>query len=316
MLSYSAIIRQAYHITIKNPILWLFGLFVAGGFNLDFLQYQNIPARQIGQSISLKDLVAFLGSHPGALATLSLSLLIFSLLGLLVTNWCRVMLVLVVNNLLVNKRLVPARQGGTPFSEQLAKGRKTLWPVIKISLTTSFLIVVAALGLFVPPLFITSNPQVQVLLWALAAVLFLPILFAVSSANIFTTYFIILFGQKLKAALNLGTDFFLSRWTEILGLVVALGAVYLVGFFVGVSIIYLLKVVFRWFFEEFTVLSFSATIWIPNVVANVLIWLLLGLLNAFINTALLLLFLKLVTPVEHEDKVVDSVHPLTTPAGI
>ena len=174
---------------------------------------------------------------------------------------------------------------------------------------------VVGLGLFVPPLFITSNPQVQVLLWALAAVLFLPILFAVSSVNIFTTYFVILFGQKLKAALNLGTDFFLSRWTQILGLVVALGAIYLVGFFVGVSIIYILRLLFRLLFEEFTALPFSATIWIPNVVANVLIWLLLGLLNAFINTALLLLFLQLITPVEHGETIKATEH-LTAPAGI
>lgn len=290
MLSYSGIIRQAYQITIKNPILWLFGLFVAGGFNLNFLQYQNVPARQLSQSLNWKDVLLFLQSHPGALATLSLSLLLFSLLGLVITNWCRVMLVLVVDKILKTKF--------PEVWEQAVNSKKSLWPVIKISVLTSLLIVLAGLALFLPPLLFGSHPQLQLILWVVAAVIFLPIIVAVSCINIFTTYFIILFKQKLPTSLTLGTDFFLAHWTQILGLAIIVGAIYLVGFFIGVSTIYILRQLFG--------LLFSANIWIPTAVANVLIWLLLGLLNAFINTALLLFFLQVITPVENEEKTIEK----------
>ncbi len=39
MLSYSRILRQSYFITVRQPVLWLFGLFVFGGFNINFLHF-------------------------------------------------------------------------------------------------------------------------------------------------------------------------------------------------------------------------------------------------------------------------------------
>ncbi len=306
MLSYSTILRQSYNITIRHPALWLFGLFVAGGFNLNFLQFQDVPARHIREYASVNELAGFFSSHPATLATFSISILIFSILGLVVTNWCRVMLVLLVEGILKTKFI--------EVREQMAKSKYALVPIIKLSLGTTTLIVIAALGLFTPAFFLSSNPQIQAFLWVAAAALFLPVLFALSCVNIFTTYFIILHKQKLSTALNLATDFFVSRWVQILGLTLLLMALYTACFFMGVSLIYLVKLLFRAIFEQFTNLEVSAIILISNLVSNILIWLLLAILNVFINTALLLLFLQLNTPVEYEEKVVRQV-PVVSPAG-
>lgn len=275
---------------------------------MNFLQYQSFPARHMGQRINILELFSYFQAHPEALAAVSFSILVFSLFGLLATNWSRIMLVLVVENIL-KRKLGNVR-------EQMTKSKYSLVPVIKISLGTTFLIVVTAVGLFMPPLFFTHNVQFQSFLWVIAAVIFLPIIFAVSCINIFTTYFVILFKQKLPHALNLGTDFFASRWTEILGLTVVLMAIYTVCFFVGVSLIFSLKVAFAFIFEQlqlFTILPVSAIIVIPNVFSSVLLWILLSLLNVFINTALLLLFLQLVTPIETDEKVLQS-SPDVSPA--
>jgi len=295
MFSYSSILRQAYHITVKYPILWLFGLFVIGSFNLNFLNFQNIPLRRVTRHENFHMVLDFFQTHPEVLAAISISVLIFSILGLIVTNWSRIMLVLAANEVVEKKSL--------QLPLQIKKSWRFLAPVIKISLGTTSLIVVCGLGLFLPPLFLTHNQQLQELLWIMGAAVFIPIVFAVSCVNIFTTFFVVVLKQKLSKALDLGTDFFLSRWTKILGLVMALVVIYAVGFFVGVSVIYFLKLLFRLLFEQFTALPFSVTIWIANAIATVLIWALVAVLNVFFNAALLLLFLQLITPLEAAQKV-------------
>lgn len=310
MLSYSRIIQQSYRLTMRNPVLWLFGLFVVGGFNLNFLHFQHIPARQVSQSLNPIDVVAFFADHPELLALLSFSLLLFSLLSVVITNWCRIMLVLAVDQILKTKFL--------DVREQMGKSKYSLAPVIQVSLGTTFLTVVVAAALILPPFFVTNNPELQTILWAAAAVLFVPIAFAISCINIFTTYFVILFKQRLWPALNLGTDFFVSRWTQILGLTLLLMIIYVVCFFVGVAFIYVVRAIFDLVFGQigrFSILSLSAMIVLPSVIENIAVWLLLSMLSVFINTALLLLFLELITPIESEEAVLQKV-PAVSSAGI
>jgi hypothetical protein len=307
MLSYSRIVQHSYKITIRNKVLWLFGLFVVGGFNLNFLNFQDIPIRNVRHELNVHELIIFFYTHPQTLAAVSFSLLVFSLFSLVVTNWSRIMLVLLVESLLKTKF--------PELREQISKSIYSLSSVVKISVGTTFLIVVAAAGLFLPPLFITQNPQLQMVLFILATLLFLPIAFAISCINIFTSFFVILFKQKLSSALNLGTDFFVSRWTQILGIFLVIMAIYVVCFFVGVSVIYILKVLFEALFDQldgFTILPFSVIILVPKIFSSLLLWMLLGILNVFINTALLLLFLELITPVEFEEKVLQA-QPAVSP---
>ena len=295
MLSYSRIVSDAYRITMRYRILWLFGFFVIGGFNVNFLTVHGPATQPAGARLRLWEMVNFLENHPGTLAAVSLGILLAALIGLIITNWSRVMLILTTESILKTK--FPE----TP--QQFTKSSHCLWPVIRMSLLTSTFMVVIAAVLFVPPFFLVSDANVQLLLWTVAAVLFLPLAFTVSCVNIFATFFIILFQQRLGAALNLATDFFVSKWTEILGLAAVLAVIYGVCFAAGISLIYVIRVLFNLALVSTTRLGISEISammsWL-GLALGLLWWLFLAGLNVFFNTSLQLLFLQLVTPIEKE----------------
>ena len=296
MLSYSNIVKKAFHITTHYPLLWFFGLFVAGGFNLNFLRFQNIPANKIRSGLKVHEAFVFLAGHPGTLAVLSASILILALFSLFITNWSRIMLVLLSDSIIKTRAL--------ELPKEWKKSQGFLWPVIRMSVLTAALMVFSAAALFVPAYFLVSDPSIQALLLTGAVVIFLPLAFTISCINIFTSFYIVLFKQSLGAALNLGTDFFVSRWSQILGLTAVLMVIYFVSFIVGVSLITLtqelLRVLFE-FFLRFNISAVSATIIALRFAATVVFWLILAGLNVFINTALLLFFLELNTPVKSEE---------------
>lgn len=296
MLSYSKIVKQAFQITISHPILWLFGLFVAGGFNLNFLHFQNIPARKLQSGFHIQTVIIFLENHPGTLAVLSSAVLVLALFSLVVTNWSRVMLVFMADSVIKTKH--------PELSEQWQKSKSAVWPVIKISVFTAALMVLVAAALFGPAFFMVSDPELQTLFLTGAALIFLPMAFTISCINIFTSFYIILFKRSVSSALNLGTDFFVSNWSQIFGLTVVLMVVYFVSFIIGVSLITIIHEFLKLFLElllKFNILAVSATIITLHFLSELVLWLLLAGLNVFINTALLLLFLELITPVKAEN---------------
>jgi hypothetical protein len=160
-----------------------------------------------------------------------------------------------------------------------------------------------ALALFLPLWFLGIDPVFLNTLILVGTMVFLPLLFAISCINIFTTFYAVSYGKTLAAALNLGTDLFVSRWVQILGLVMVLMAIYLGAFSLGVGLIYLARFIFELLFlflARFNILSFSAIIIMLKFISNVLLWFLLGILSVFFNQALLILFFELNTPVEDE----------------
>lgn len=304
MFSYTNILRKAYSITAHFPVLWVFGLFVIGGFNLNFFQFQDLPARHFLEHIPVRELLMFFENHPQKLAGICFSILVFSGASLIATNWSRVMLVLLTRSVL--DRNLPN------LIEQVPPSRFFIQPVVAVSLFTTSLIVIVASVLFIPPYFI-QNPELQTILWSGGVVLFLPIAFAISCINIFTTFFIVLFKQPFAKALNQGTDFFVSRWTQILGIVLLLLILYIFCFFVGISVILIVQNFFRLVLESFQgfhILGESAIIWLPRLLSALAVWMLLAILNVFINTALLLLFLELVKPIEAENAKLPAVQPV------
>jgi hypothetical protein len=295
MLSYSNIVKKAFRITLAHPLLWCFGLFVVGGFNLNFLHYQNVPLRQMIFHPRLLEVAVFFQNHPGFLALASFAVLIGSLLGLVVTNWSRVMLVDLGESVV--------KIGELKLGEQLKKSRQPLFTVIKVSLLTTSLMLLVAAALFLPPLFLGIDASSKILLWEVSSVIFLPLAFTISCVNIFTTFYAVLYKKSWGAALNLGTDFFASRWTQILGLVAVLVVIYCGSFIVGVSLIYAARLALRLVFLElfqFNLLSLSAMMMALKAVSNLLLWLLLAGLSVFFNQALLILFLELNAPLESE----------------
>lgn len=294
MFSYTDILKKAYHSTLNSPALWLFGLLVVGGFNLNFLHYGNLPMRRLIFEGRLPEVVEYFQFHPGALAAVSFGILVFTIAGLIATNWSRIMLILLGRQVL--------EKDSTPWQKNIRLGFGVLWVIVKISLLTSSLMLVVAAALFGPTLLLQMEQITKLFLLESAVIIFLPLAFAISCINIFTSYYVILFKQNFQRAINLGIDFFVSRWSQILGLVAILMVIYFAVFMVGVSLIFLVKLTLREILEAVARVYFfpvSAIILMLKVFSGLLFWLMLGALSAFFNQALLILFLELNDPIKN-----------------
>jgi len=264
---------------------------------LNFLHFQDVPAARLSSELSLRGALGFFESHPGTLAALSFAVLVLALVSLVVTNWSRIMLVLMTNS------IIGVRVPEMP--EQWVKSRQALMPVIRMSLLTAALMVLVAAFLFVPPFFVVSNPKLLTILLAGATVVFVPLAFTISCINIFSSFYIVLFKKPLWIALNLGTDMVVSRWGQILPLALVLMVIYCVCFVVGLSLITITHSflsLLLGFLLQFNIFAVSAMIIALRILSAAILWLLLAGLNVFINTALLLLFLQLITPIIDEGR--------------
>lgn len=292
MFSYSRIIKDSYRLTLENPVLWLFGLFVAGGFSLNFLHFVNLPVEELKTQHSLSEVLSFIQGHPGILAGLSISILFFSVLGLVLTNWAKVVLILSTLSIIKDKRL--------ELSKQIRLSQQPLGGVIKVSLFTSALILVVAGVFLATPFWWLENSSYQIMFWTLGAVIFVPLAFAISCVNIFTTYFMVVYGLNFRKGLNLGLDFFFTKWSSILGLAVILMVIYSVCFAAGIAFISLVQILLEAFNSQLGIWGISAIILISKVASGIFLWLLLAGLNVFFNASLLMMFLDLNTPIKDE----------------
>ncbi len=296
MFSYSTIIRKAYISSKNNPRLWLFGLFVVGGFNLNFLQFQNIPLRRMVVENQPAELFNYFQARPGVLAAISAAILLFTVFGLVVTNWSRVMLILLGQQALENHP--------QDIKVSARESKKSLMGVIKISLLTGALMCVVAVVLIVPTLWLPMENPLWILLLEASVVVFLPLAFAISCINIFTAFYLVLHKMPLNKALNCGIDFFVSVWPKILGLVAVLMVIYLGSFALGISVIFLAKEILRLLLlilVRFHILPLSAIILMLKTISTVLFWFLLAGLSVFFNQSLLVLFLELSKPIENPE---------------
>jgi Na+-transporting methylmalonyl-CoA/oxaloacetate decarboxylase gamma subunit len=296
-MSYTDIIKKAYRITIEHKILWVFGLFLVGGFNLNYLHFQNIPLRQIGRQ-DFSSLFYFFQVHPGKLAAASSVLLVILILFLVVTNLAKVMLVFWVQEISENKFSEPA--------EKWQNSKKPLRPVIQVSLFTSIMILIVGCAFLLAPLLI-ENMNLRLLFWIAGVVVFLPVVFVISCINIFTKFFVVIFKLDFKKALDLGTDFFITNWSQILGLTVILMIIYSAGFSVGLAILEFAKILIKMLYSQSVFGLSQNSGMIIRVLAGLVLWLFMAGLNVFFNTALLLFFFKSTTQIRAESVAKEAI---------
>ncbi|PIR96270.1 MAG: hypothetical protein COT92_01960 [Candidatus Doudnabacteria bacterium CG10_big_fil_rev_8_21_14_0_10_42_18] len=303
MISYSKIIREAYKVTVRNPIFWLFGLFLAGGFNLNFLHFQNLDWTLPQAEVEFYRILFFFQSKPEMLTFFSLGLLFGTLLSLFLTNWSKIMLVLGADTFLEKKSFF--------IKQESHKSLRFLCPVIKVSLITSGLLLSAAVVLLVPPVFFVKSLEYQTLFWLLGALVFLPLAFTVSCLNIFGSFFIVEFKVSAGKALDLATDLFATCWTKIFALAVILMLIYAGVFVLGVGGILFVKFIIGTLVTTVPGLGnlqFFGMIMASRIVSGILLWVLVAGLNVFFSTALLLLFKELIEESKHRKEANSPVH--------
>ncbi len=309
MLTASTILSRAHTLTIRNPKLWVFGLFVVGGFNLNFLHFFGFGQFNVHSSQQAWNVIVSLQQHPARLALASLLLLVVSVGGLIITNGSRILLALSVKSILDT--------GTTNVKQQFKPVKAAFTPVVKISLLTTTCMLALGLVLFAFPLLFVRNTGYQLLMFAVGGALLLPLAFSMSFLNIFTSFFVIIFKQTFGKAFSQAADLFMSHWPRLVGFLLILLLIYCGIFVLGATFIFGAQYVIAGLFQAISKLGFeqfSAIILIIRIVFALLLWFLVAGLNVFFNASLLVLFLDLVKPLETEAEA--PVRALTSPTPI
>jgi hypothetical protein len=168
------------------------------------------------------------------------------------------------------------------------------------------MILIVGCAFLLAPLLI-ENMNLRLLFWIAGVEVFLPVVFVISCINIFTKFFVVIFKLDFKKALDLGTDFFITNWSQILGLTVILMIIYSAGFSVGLAILEFAKILIKMLYSQSVFGLSQNSGMIIRVLAGLVLWLFMAGLNVFFNTALLLFFFKSTTQIRAESVAKEAI---------
>ncbi len=137
------------------------------------------------------------------------------------------------------------------------------------------------------------------LVWLMALMLFIGLVFFFSCLNIFGTFFIIFYRQNFSTGLGLSFDLVRSRVWVIVETAVLLMVLYGLCFFGGTSIVFIFKFVSVKLFITLSsggLISPLAAVRLVPALSALLLWIWLAVVNTFFNISLLLVFAQLVQP--------------------
>lgn len=310
---YSRILKIAYELTINHIFLWFFGLFLVGGFNAVVFHVLGIKFAGLSGKILILIQTGF--NAPGLVIFLAV---ISFLLGVIITTSARVVLItfvlkfLQIRTLKQNNNSIISQHGFLPiwlsslqnFNPEFKKPpikqvmKQSLLPAAIISLGSNLFILIAT-ALISSPQVLLSNGGDYTKNWFVIILLLLPLSCLALYSNMFPSYFIITFRASVSSAIKLSYDILLAKYKIILSFGLLLFIVYCLGFSAIFSIVNYMRQAITLGLQPLIDLGFlpiSAIIPAVRYGGIGIAWLLLAILNTFSNIALLLLFIKLVTP--------------------
>jgi hypothetical protein len=312
-MDYIAILKQAYVVTVRHPKLWLLGLFLAGGFNTNFIYWLNLRVRWRQSGFSI---LSWFNERPDiqvwVFVIISIALLI---MVIVLANWIKITFVLKASDLLKLQRMKSHNDyPDNSFIGYFQEGKTLLPSVIAMSVFTMAITVVLLTVLGGSPSLLFHS---RGLVWLMAVAVFIALVFFISCLNVFGSFFIIFYKQRFAPALNLALDLVTSRWRVIIEMGLIVMIIYSAYFF-GLSA--LLATLRFFLFSILYPLSQSGIITestVQGIAASfsaVLLWFGLAIVNTFFNLSLLLLFARLVKPPYHpEFKSLLAESPTPTP---
>jgi hypothetical protein len=308
-VDYFAIIKKAYSSTLRHPGLWLLGLFLSGGFNANVFYLANLD---LGWRDRLPAIINWLEAqlHTSTLTMLIVGTAVIAALIIFVTNWAKVLFILYAGDVLQIEHLSSPSSGyreidqHETWKQRIKQGKRVIYSVIGVSLFTMIsLMIISAIifglpgQLFEAALHDSFGGLLSVLIFAMLVLFF-------SCLNIFANFFIVFYQRNFSVAINLALDLIRARWTVILEMAVLLLVIYMLCFFVGSSLIYLLKVMSTAILVPLGHLSALSETGVFNsltIASGLLLWMWLAIVNTFFNLSLLLLFKQLVRPSKGEE---------------
>jgi len=312
-MSYTRILQLAYITAINHPELWFFGLFLVGAFNAVVLNTLGLPQASFDPNAALAKLLQ-LQTNGGIVV----AAFIFVITGLITSSIARIILVTLVTRSIISDSDVSVKIESTlkwlkslpEFSDQQQREpvrhvvSRSLRATLFASISANLFLLCALIAVGSPQLLLVSRTGPQTIVIIL--MLFLPLAFLGLFINLFPPYFAILFQRNIKDSFRLAHDLLVHKSRKIISFVLVLLVVYILGFAAIFSITHFIQSVLADSLQIVAHLGFFAESAIISAVrfgGTGVAWILLGILNVFINSSLLILFLDLVKPLTHNAEV-------------
>lgn len=286
-MSYREVLSQAYSLTIRNPLLWLFGLVMLGGFNLSLINFFSFV--QGDEWHRMPFLVQnFVSSSIAAPAVM----LCAGIVAFFILNLVKIIFISIVHNLLHTKQnnecnlcvQIKAQSGDakvplpyfTWLMRVLAASAVTIGLTVGITIAAN---IILAASEYNNPVAVMMN----ILLVGIMACV-------IGTWNAFTSYFIVLHGLNFETASAAAIDLIVKRARRVAEFVIIISLIYSVSVLISHSFIQLWQDGFN---------QLDVIIKLMLLVVSVL-WLAIN--NVFFSAAFLVFFDRTVksTPVEQK----------------
>lgn len=284
-MRYREVLSQAYTLTVRNPLLWLFGLVMLGGFNLSLINFVSIFPTEHWKEWPLK--INFLFGTP----FLGWGLTVFSVIFIFITlNIVKTVFVTTIHGLIHEKHLpqdfescllCSKRNQILPYTDWLPRVIKASLITICITVGVTFLS-----NQFIKLGNYDGNTAI------LVNFIFIALVTVVMGIwNAFTSYFIILFDLNFAKASSAAIALMSSKFIIITEFVVILSVIHTASVFVMNCLINIWNIqgLLFYVFEAIVVFWFAVN-------------------NTFFNIAFLIFFDKLVKMIPKEQPAVRLLH--------
>lgn len=262
------VLSKAYSITTHNPINWLFGLVLLGGFNLSFLNlFVFLPKSSPELWLSSFDI---------------LPIVIVGIVGFLFSNALKVIFIVTLHKNIHTQRfeqcaLCVKKDSVIPFG---------FWYVHVLIASFITIFLTAAVMISMNFLFSMKGQEASVAVIA-NFILVAIITILLGTWNIFTTFFVVLHDLKFTKASALAIDLITLQFRKVIEFVIQILVIYSVAVLLSHALLYFWQVQ-----SLHSIVGQNAAVIHFVISFVVLVW--VAIHNVFFNTSLLVFFDDLV----------------------
>ncbi len=286
-MNYKAIFLKSYHLTMRNPILWVFGLFLSSGFNLNI--FYALASHRSG--IVWEAIRGFLSGRPILVGLSGVG----AAIAFLLVNYIKAWFVSESHELVHpqgEKCNLCAKRDQRHTWQQRLPSFGVLIKVILASVLTIGATVVSAAPLNY--LLMHQTPPGAISVTVIAT---LVIICAIACWNAFVVYYLMLYKQRFGSAARLSFDLITLRGKHVFEFVALLVLIYIALVGVGSLLITVAQANVDWTGLPFLLINSA------KATFGFLFGVWLAITNTFFNLALFLFFDQLVKPVEKAEPV-------------
>ncbi len=278
-MSYREVLSQAYSLTIRNPLLWLFGLVMLGGFNLSLVNVFSFVRGNELHRLSWMIEDSFVS--PAAF----FMLMIAGVAAFLLLNLIKIIFIVVVHNFLHVQKDDECSLC-VKITEQSENVDKPLpyFAWLKRVMLASALTIALTAGITLAANMVLAASGYESPVAVIINLLFVAVIACVVGTwNIFTSYFVVLHGLNFQTASAAAVDLIAKHARRVAEFVILISIIYTASVVIGNAFIQL----------------WQGGLWgRADLLASLLfmiisvLWLVLN--NAFFNVAFLIFFDKTV----------------------